>query len=117
MGIYVKTIFPNGQAADLGTVKEGKEKLCVNDVYLCLKNLAIAKIIDKKKFDTLAGDEILSINSKPLHGMTHAEAIAEFKSVKAGDVVLHVGRRINKKKRDSLTLTPVNPSVSRQSVK
>ncbi|XP_020290880.1 uncharacterized protein LOC109858213 isoform X2 [Pseudomyrmex gracilis] len=85
MGIYVKTVFPNGQAADLGTVKEG--------------------------------DEILSINSKPLHGMTHAEAIAEFKSVKAGDVVLHVGRRVNKKKRDSLTLTPVNPSVSRQSVK
>ncbi|XP_043252903.1 uncharacterized protein LOC122397665 isoform X2 [Colletes gigas] len=84
MGIYVKTVFPNGQAADLGTVKEG--------------------------------DEILSINSKPLHGMTHAEAIAEFKSVKAGDVVLHVGRRVNKKKRDSLTLPPVVP-VPRQQVK
>ncbi|KAL6259008.1 hypothetical protein P5V15_008930 [Pogonomyrmex californicus] len=84
MGIYVKTIFPNGQAADLGTVKEG--------------------------------DEILSINSKPLHGMTHAEAIAEFKSVKAGDVVLHVGRRVNKKKKEALSLAPVNPSVPRQSV-
>ncbi|XP_076760664.1 uncharacterized protein LOC143429103 [Xylocopa sonorina] len=82
MGIYVKTIFPNGQAADLGTVKEG--------------------------------DEILSINSKPLHGMTHAEAIAEFKSVKAGDVVLHVGRRVNKKKRDSLTLPPVGPTPRQQ---
>lgn len=84
MGIYVKTVFPNGQAADLGTVKEG--------------------------------DEILSINSKPLHGMTHAEAIAEFKSVKAGDVVLHVGRRINKKKKETLTLAPVNTSVPRQPV-
>ncbi|XP_033321563.2 uncharacterized protein LOC117217831 [Megalopta genalis] len=84
MGIYVKTVFPNGQAADLGTVKEG--------------------------------DEILSINSKPLHGMTHAEAIAEFKSVKAGDVVLHVGRRVNKKKRDSLTLPPVAPPAPRQQV-
>lgn len=82
MGIYVKTVFPNGQAADLGTVKEG--------------------------------DEILSINSKPLHGMTHAEAIAEFKSVKSGDVVLHVGRRVNKKKRDSLTLPPVGPTPRQQ---
>ncbi|XP_070149963.1 uncharacterized protein [Polyergus mexicanus] len=85
MGIYVKTVFPNGQAADLGAVKEG--------------------------------DEILSINSKPLHGMTHAEAIAEFKSVKAGDVVLHVGRRVNKKKRESLTLAPINPPAPRQPVK
>ncbi|XP_012260904.2 uncharacterized protein LOC105688866 isoform X1 [Athalia rosae] len=74
MGIYVKTIFSNGQASDLGTVKEG--------------------------------DEILSINSKPLHGMTHAEAIAEFKSVKAGDVVLHIGRRVSRRKKESLTLTP-----------
>lgn len=49
--------------------------------------------------------------------MTHAEAIAEFKSVKAGDVVLHVGRRVNKKKRESLTLAPVNPPASRQPVK
>ncbi|XP_046601255.1 uncharacterized protein LOC107218946 [Neodiprion lecontei] len=74
MGIYVKTIFRNGQASDLGTVKEG--------------------------------DEILSINSKPLHGMTHAEAIAEFKSVKAGDVVLHIGRRVSRRKRESLSLAP-----------
>lgn len=67
------------------------------------------------KFVIFAGDEILSINSKPLHGMTHAEAIAEFKSVKAGDVVLHVGRRVNKKKKE-MTLAPVNPSVPRQPV-
>lgn len=48
--------------------------------------------------------------------MTHAEAIAEFKSVKAGDVVLHVGRRVNKKKKETLSLAPVNPSVPRQPV-
>ncbi|XP_043279658.1 uncharacterized protein [Venturia canescens] len=85
MGIYVKTVFPNGQAADLNTVKEG--------------------------------DEILSINSKPLHGMTHAEAIAEFKAVKAGDVILHVGRRVSRKKKDGLTLAPAAAgSTPRQAV-
>ncbi|XP_012280150.1 uncharacterized protein LOC105699592 [Orussus abietinus] len=82
MGIYVKTVFPNGQAADLGSVKEG--------------------------------DEILSVNSKPLHGMTHAEAIAEFKAVKAGDVILHIGRRVPRRKRESLAL-PSAPSALGQS--
>lgn len=61
-------------------------------------------------FHCIVGDEILSINSKPLHGMTHAEAIAEFKAVKTGDVVLHVGRRVSRKKKESLTIAPVNPA-------
>lgn len=69
IGIYVKTIFSNGQAADMGTVKEG--------------------------------DEILSLNSKPLYGMTHAQAIAEFKNIKSGIITLLIGRRVSKKKRDS----------------
>ncbi|CAH1158719.1 unnamed protein product [Phyllotreta striolata] len=68
MGIYVKTIFPNGQAADSGTLKEG--------------------------------DEILAVNSKPLHGCSHKEAINVFKQIRQGSVLLHIGRRITKKHRD-----------------
>ncbi|XP_008200226.1 pro-interleukin-16 isoform X2 [Tribolium castaneum] len=68
MGIYVKTIFPNGQAADSGTLKEG--------------------------------DEILAVNSKPLHGASHQEAIAVFKQIRSGQVLLHIGRRVAKKPRE-----------------
>ncbi|XP_044256183.1 pro-interleukin-16-like [Tribolium madens] len=68
MGIYVKTIFPNGQAADSGTLKEG--------------------------------DEILAVNSKPLHGASHQEAIAVFKQIRSGQVLLHIGRRVAKKTRE-----------------
>lgn len=53
----------------------------------------------------ITGDEILSINSKPLHGMTHAEAIAEFKAIKTGDVILHVGRRVSRRKKENTTGT------------
>ncbi|XP_018578183.1 uncharacterized protein LOC108916409 isoform X2 [Anoplophora glabripennis] len=68
MGIYVKTIFPNGQAADSGTLKEG--------------------------------DEILAVNSKPLHGASHKEAINVFKQIRSGSVLLHIGRRVMKKHRE-----------------
>ncbi|KAJ3639956.1 hypothetical protein Zmor_003282 [Zophobas morio] len=68
MGIYVKTIFPNGQAADSGTLKEG--------------------------------DEILAVNSKPLHGASHQEAINVFKQIRQGQVLLHIGRRVAKKPRE-----------------
>ncbi|CAH0561817.1 unnamed protein product [Brassicogethes aeneus] len=68
MGIYVKTIFPNGQAADCGNLKEG--------------------------------DEILAVNSKPLHGASHQEAISVFKQIKSGAVLLHIGRRVTKRPRE-----------------
>ncbi|XP_019880317.1 uncharacterized protein LOC109608338 isoform X2 [Aethina tumida] len=68
MGIYVKTIFPNGQAADSGNLKEG--------------------------------DEILAVNSKPLHGASHQEAISVFKQIKSGPVLLHIGRRVTKRPRE-----------------
>ncbi|XP_050314412.1 uncharacterized protein LOC126748914 [Anthonomus grandis grandis] len=70
IGIYVKTIFPNGQAAENGTLKEG--------------------------------DEILAVNHKPLHGASHKEAINVFKQIKSGAVLLHIGRRINKRQREKL---------------
>ncbi|KAJ8923500.1 hypothetical protein NQ315_010078 [Exocentrus adspersus] len=68
MGIYVKTIFPKGQAADSGTLREG--------------------------------DEILAVNSKPLHGASHKEAINVFKQIRSGSVLLHIGRRVQKKHRE-----------------
>ncbi|KAL0278139.1 UNVERIFIED_CONTAM: hypothetical protein PYX00_000047 [Menopon gallinae] len=61
MGIFIKTIFSYGQAADDGTLREG--------------------------------DEILRVNDESLQGMSHAEAIAVFKKIKAGDVKIIVGRR------------------------
>jgi C-terminal processing protease CtpA/Prc len=39
------------------------------------------------------GDEILSVNDESLVGLSHAEAIAVFKRIKSGDVVLTVVRR------------------------
>ncbi|XP_067122502.1 uncharacterized protein [Centruroides vittatus] len=65
LGIYVKTLFPGGQAADSGRLKEG--------------------------------DEIMSINGQSLRGCSHAEAIAAFKRIKQGSVVLHICRRTNTK--------------------
>lgn len=61
MGIFVKTIYPNGQAAEEGKLKEG--------------------------------DEILSVNGSNLNGLSHAEAITVFKSIRAGKVIMQISRR------------------------
>jgi len=61
MGIFVKTIFENGQAAESGQLRKG--------------------------------DEIIAVNGILLDGMTHAEAIAVFKSIKSGSVIIKIGRR------------------------
>lgn len=73
MGIYVKTIFPTGQAAESDALREG--------------------------------DEILAVNHKPFHGLSHQEAIAVFKEIKSGPVQLHIGRRSSKKRRDPLQIS------------
>ena len=44
--------------------------------------------------------------------MTHAQAIAEFKAIKTGDVVLHIGRRDNSVKSKRKTMTS-NSSISK----
>lgn len=46
------------------------------------------------------GDEILAVNSKPLHGLSHKEAIDIFKQIRSGSVLLHIGRRLTKKHRE-----------------
>lgn len=61
MGIYVKTVFPNGQAAEQGKLKEGDELVCVN--------------------------------GKNLQGLSHSQAVALFKSIRSGQVVLDLIRR------------------------
>jgi len=66
MGIYVKTIFPSGQAAMDGKLQEG--------------------------------DEIYTVNGFSMQDLSHAEAIAVFKQIKQGQVVLHIGRRNTSKK-------------------
>nr|CAI5825533.1 unnamed protein product [Callosobruchus analis] len=65
MGIYVKTIFPQGQAAESSLIEEG--------------------------------DEIISINGTPFRDLYHREAVALFKSIKCGEVLVELRPRLNYK--------------------
>jgi C-terminal processing protease CtpA/Prc len=47
-----------------------------------------------------SGDEILAVNGRGLEGMSHNEAIAVFKQIKSGSVLLHVGRRPRRTQAD-----------------
>lgn len=40
-----------------------------------------------------AGDEILAVNGQVCHDLSHEEAVKLFKSVKSGDIALHICRR------------------------
>ena len=41
----------------------------------------------------LIGDEILAINGKSLQGLSHDDAINEFRAIKNGQVILQVAKR------------------------
>ena len=40
-----------------------------------------------------SGDEILSVNGHSTSGLSHSEAIAIFKGIRTGRVIVHVARR------------------------
>jgi hypothetical protein len=50
----------------------------------------------------VAGDEILAVNGRALHGLSHQEAILVFKEIRTGQVVLHIGRRVSRRRREAL---------------
>ena len=62
----------------------------------------------------ISGDEILVVNGKSLQGMKHDEAINVFKSIKTGDVVILIGRRLpkNRNKNDSIDTTTTAATVT-----
>lgn len=164
MGIYVKTVYAHGQAAEKGTLKEGKQfifnsyELWSNDAsfvaenHLC--NSKLCSFRTKKDIFTycsvilfhltdffltfflayrnylndisnicflfldifVTGDEILVVNGKSLQGMKHDEAINVFKSIKTGDVVILIGRRLpkNRKTNESTESTPATQSAKNE---
>jgi hypothetical protein len=89
MGIFVKTVFHSGQAADDGSLKEGEcLSMRCSDFRLLFKHI---RCVTSPL--CVSGDEILAVNGTPLQGLTHSEAITVFKNIKSGEVLLHVGRR------------------------
>jgi len=68
LGIFIKSVLENGQAADDGRLREG--------------------------------DEVLAVNGHVCHDLSHADAVALFKSIRAGPVALHVCRRVKGKTSD-----------------
>ncbi|PSN49353.1 hypothetical protein C0J52_04295 [Blattella germanica] len=44
-----------------------------------------------------AGDELLAVNGSVCHDLTHSEAVALFKKVKSGPIVLHICRKVRAK--------------------
>lgn len=88
MGIFVKTIFSSGQAAEMGCLQEGNKEINNTENSYCV-------IFHSSNNDHMvfSGDEILSVNGEELAGLSHAEAIQVFKRVRNGQIRLQIARR------------------------
>ncbi|XP_046403277.1 uncharacterized protein LOC124168926 [Ischnura elegans] len=49
----------------------------------------------------MEGDEVLAVNGEVCHDLTHADAVALFKRIKAGPVALHICRRVRAKNKSN----------------
>ena len=53
---------------------------------------------------SFSGDEILALNGKSLQGMSHDEAINEFRAIKQGPVILKVAKRDPNSDQDPIVI-------------
>ena len=75
------------------------------------KRLLLVENVSNFFLSFFSGDEIFSINSVPVQGMTHGEAIGLFKEVKKGPIVVTIGRRAAAASTTSLSLKPASSNL------
>lgn len=107
MGIFVKTIFPNGAAAADGRLKEGRWTILIMIHFNALGTIAFKALgpqpcgmsncgfnLASSFFFCLSGDEILEVNGESLQGLTHQQAIQTFKVNLAVTLKIHLQWRL-----------------------